>query len=270
MNSTELYLELLDSIDKPDSTELFENQLRFDEINKIFFEDIYCKKRTGPGKRRKAESKDEIGQQINQLRPLCDKCWSFFFRPVQNRKYDKQEDIHNANFFENKIMNFLKKKAFNVIRGDDENLGHHKGYPDLLVLGKNNDPICYLEIKYNAAPFLKVSKYVKGRECYEGSLTLNPKKLKRQVGMLGTQIKIPVYYVYWADFPCLKGIFFTEIQNIWNYFEEIGSGDQHDRRAGEGDFSYGRKIGQTQIIYPPIMEMKNFEELIDKLNELCV
>ena len=245
MDSKELYVQLLDTVDRPDGTELFDNQLRFNELNKLFFEEIYCKKRTGPGKIRKSESKDEICKQINQLKVLCDSCWSFFFRSVQNRKYDKQEDIHTANFFENKTMFFLKMKGFNVVRGDNENLGHHKGYPDLLVLGKNGNPICYLEIRYNAAPFLKVSNFVKGRECYEGSLTLNPKKLKRQIEVLENQIKVPIYYVYWADFPCLKGIFFTEIQNIWHYFEEIGSEDQHDRRVGEGDFSYDRKIEQT-------------------------
>ena len=49
MASKELYVQLLDTVDRPDGTELFDNQLRFNELNKLFFEEIYCKKRTGPG-----------------------------------------------------------------------------------------------------------------------------------------------------------------------------------------------------------------------------
>lgn len=115
---------------------------------------------------------------------------------------------------------------------------------------------------------MTVSTRVPGRECYEGSLTLNPEKLERQFKMVGNEINIPIFYVYWADFPCIKGVYFTNIQNIWDFYQRIGSDKQHDRRTGFGDFKFGKKIGQTGIIYPPILEMGNFEELIKKLTEL--
>lgn len=268
MNSIEHYKELIASLKIFSRDGFFENQLEFTQINEFFYNEVYLKKRRIPGNEENVESLSSLQYKFLQIQETCSKCAKFWFSAKQNRIYDKQNDILTANFFETGLIGYLNNLGFSVVRGDDEKLGHHKGYPDLLVYGMEKKPVCYIEVKYNASPFLTVSTRVPGRECYEGSLTLNPEKLERQFKMVGNEINIPIFYVYWADFPCIKGVYFTNIQNIWDFYQRIGSDKQHDRRTGFGDFKFGKKIGQTGIIYPPILEMGNFEELIKKLTEL--
>jgi hypothetical protein len=264
-----LYSELIKDINFKKDLDLFESQLKFSEFNKEFFKKVYLKKRRKPGQIEAAQQRTKIQGELSSLKDWCEKCKNYFFRPIQNREYDKKKDIFNAHFFENTIKDFLNKNGFNVIRGDNSAVfsNHHSGYPDLLILNKKDEPACFIEIKYNAAPFIKVSKFIKGRECYESSLTLNPPKLQRQKKLIESEIKVPVIYVYWADFPCLKGLFFTDIRNIWEYYEKFSKAPQHNRRTGVGDFNYGRKTGQTEMIYPPVLEMQCLTELLSFLKK---
>lgn len=263
--SIELYKELLQLTAGIPRDTLFSNQLKFEEINSVLYEEMYNKNNRSPGISVVAEPREVYQKKVDNLKPLCNSCSSFHYSASQNKIYDKQNDIFKASYFENTIMKFLNSKGILTVRGDEENeyVSNHKGYPDLVVINKNKSPHCYIEVKYNAAPFLKVRNYVAGRECYEGSLTLNPQKLERQRELIQSEIKVQVYYIYWADFPCLKGLFATQIENIWNYYSTKGGSAQHDRRTGSGDFSYGRKTGQTEIIYPPILEMMNIETFLN-------
>lgn len=268
--SNELYKELLMLTVNIPREFLFENQLQFGKINEDLYREMYSNFKRNPGEMDIANPKSYF-QGINSgLADLCRNCSGFHYSARQNKIYDKQNDIFKASYFENTILNFLHSKGFKVVRGDESNqyVDNHKGYPDLCVLNESNSPACYIEVKYNAAPFIKVRNFVPGRECYEGSLTLNPQKLERQKRLIQDEIKVPVFYIYWADFPCLKGLFSTRIENIWNYYSSSGGTHQHDRRTGSGDFSYGRKTGQTEIIYPPILEMIELEDFINSLKQL--
>ncbi len=268
MNSIEHYKELISSLGEFPKEGTFESQTKFNENNDFFYNEIYLKKRREAGYPEIAEKLSSLQQKFPNITDTCSKCVDFFYTHRQDRTFTKQLDIERAFFFEIGFLKYLKSKGFNAERADEEKVGHHKGYPDLQVYDKKGKISCYLEMKYNAAPFVMVKNFVSGRECYEGSLTLNPPKLKRQVAMIGKEIKEPIFYVYWADFPCMKGIFYTDIMNIWSYFLDMGGKKQHDRKVGQGDFRYGRKIGQSDIIYPPIFEMGNFEELIQELTEV--
>ena len=267
-NSNLLYKELLSLTGDIPREYLFENQLQFDEINAVLYDQMYTGFKRDPGEMAVANEKSFFQSRVDGLSTLCSKCSGFHFSAGQNKIYDKQNDIFKASYFENTILKYLNNKGIKTVRGDETNeyVSNHKGYPDLCVIGSNGQPACYIEVKYNAAPFIKVRNFVPGRECYEGSLTLNPQKLERQKELIKSEITIPVFYVYWADFPCLKGLFATRIENIWSYYNSSGGTHQHDRRTGSGDFSYGRKIGQTEIIYPPILEMIQLEAFLIRLN----
>ena len=267
--SIELYTELLKLTTDIPRDSLFPNQLKFEELNTTLYEEMYTKNKRNPGVSAVAAPRSEYQLRIANLKPLCQKCEGFHYSAAQLKIYDKQNDIFKASYFENTIMRFLNSKGVVTVRGDETNeyVSNHHGFPDLVVLNKQKKPYCYIEVKYNAAPFLRVRNYVAGRECYEGSLTLNPQKLERQKELIQTEIKIPVYYLYWADFPCVKGLFATRIENIWSYYSSEGGSHQHNRRSGTGDFSYGRKTGQTEIIYPPILEMMNLETFLDIISK---
>lgn len=267
MNSVEHYKALLATIKISSRVGLFENQLKFEEINEFFYNEVYLKKRRPPGTNTEAESVLSLQKNFSHIKDTCSKCVQFWYRGKQTRTYDKQNDIQSANFYENALMSYLRNIGFNIIRGDDEKIGNDKGFPDLLVLDKDGKQICYVEVKWNASPFIVVRSRLPRRECYEGSLTLNPEKLERQYNLIKKEITIPVFYAYWADFPCIKGIYFTDIENIWDYYQGVGLEELHDRRTGSGDFKNGKKIGQTKIIHPPILEMGNFEEFIQKLKD---
>jgi hypothetical protein len=267
--SNELYSELLTLTTHIPSQHLFHNQLKFGQLNEVLYEQMYEMNKRDPGNGVIAEPRSVYQGRVNALTTLCNQCRSFHYSAQQTKVYDKQNDILKASFFEGTIQQFLNNKGIFTVRGDEENqyVQNHKGFPDLLVLNRARRPFCYIEVKYNAAPFIKVRDFVAGRECYEGSLTLNPQKLQRQKELIETEINVPVYYVYWADFPCLKGLFATRIENIWNYYSNQGNTHQHNRRTGTGDFSYGRRTGQTEIIYPPILEMMDLETFFNVLQQ---
>ncbi len=270
MESLDLYKKLLTHIKGEIPGKKFENQVKFEDFNKVFFEEVYLKKKRKPGEKQIAESRDSLIKRIKGLKELCKKCEDFFLG--QKREYNKEEDIELAGIFENALMSFLNSQGIKTIRGDDYKTikGHHKGYPDLLILNSKEEEYCYLEVKYNAAPFIKISEFVEGRECYESPLTLNTIKLERQGKLTESEIKIPVYYVYWVDLPCLKGIFYTDIKNIIAYYQGFGKIYQHDRKVGNGDFSDGKKIGQTKMIYPPVLEMEEFSVLLKTIKESTI
>ena len=87
-----------------------------------------------------------------------------------------QEEI----IFQSEILNnFLKEKyKINATHGDDSN----KSYPDCMILGKDKGIIAYFEVKYHAAPFISAINKI-NRYCYEGSATLDYKKIIKQLEM---------------------------------------------------------------------------------------
>jgi len=249
------------------------NPLEFGDFNKGCYEKIYEKNRRKFGDNRPVLPKESFFEDIPKLGAMCKKCASHFLKEYKRKKrinyaYIKEKDVMLAKKLEDMFMDFLSNDmGIKSIHGNEPSAispNAHEGYPDILITNMKNEKICYLEVKYNAAPYIKQN--LPGRTCYEGSLTLNPSKLIRQYEMVQSgEIDIPIYYVYIADFPCIKGVFFSNINKIWKYFEDLGRSAEHDRKAFGGDFEGGRKIGQTKIIYPPLLCMNDFAELINKI-----
>ena len=89
------------------------------------------------------------------------------------------------------------------MRADNRN----KKLPDIQVLDKTRNISAYIEVKYHGAPFM-LSHKILGRENYEGSITMDTKKLRNQIIECESEIPDrPVYILHWVDFHHLKGIF---------------------------------------------------------------
>ncbi|MEM2614286.1 MAG: hypothetical protein QXO15_08715 [Nitrososphaerota archaeon] len=264
MKSIELYRELLEfSKDKLmnflKNFPLHEDQLTFTEFHERCYRKIYVEL----GQRGKILPRKEIIKMIPDLHIVCKKCWEFFINPRSNSI--KNLDIKFGKEFEKVFMDFLKAKEINCKSGDEIK----KNYPDIAILNVAGKPACYIEFKYIAAPFLTVYRKVEGRECYEGSLTLDvDEKLVTQRKLVEVEIKVPVFYVYWADFPCIKGIFFMEAEKIYEYVDKVGL--EYTRKPRSGNFVHGPKgelirVGHIDKVYPPLFSMENFEKLFQTL-----
>ncbi len=112
--------------------------------------------------------------EIPELEAECKKCWKYYMNP--RNKSVKGLDVQFGKLLEEIFIEYLKKLKINVIRADLKN----RRYPDLLVLDSSKEIIAYIEFKYHAALFLLAYKVRPGRECYEGSLTLDKKKIENQ------------------------------------------------------------------------------------------
>jgi hypothetical protein len=264
IKSIELYRELLDFSKSKlmsflKNYPLHEAQLTFTAFNEECYHKIYIEL----GQNKKIISRKELLKLIPNLEMVCKNCWKFFINPRSN--FIKSLDIKFGKKFEEVFMDFLSIKGFKCKNGDEIK----KNYPNIAVLNTNGKPVCYLELKYIAAPFLTVFQKVKGRECYEGSLTLDvDEKLKIQRRIVEEEIKVPVFYVYWADFPCIKGIFFIEAKKLYQYVDKVGL--EYTRRPRSGNFIRRVngdviEIGHRDKVYPPLFEMENFEKLLQIL-----
>ena len=108
-----------------------------------------------------------------------------------------------------------------------------------------------------------------GRESYEGSITMDTNKLKRQIIECESELDDrPVYIVHWVDFHHLKGIFFNTLLQIKEYLNK----NDHDfvRKSREGDYKLVNKIklkkGYLEKFYPPLHEMGDLDELVKLLS----
>jgi hypothetical protein len=262
-----LYLELLSSSYTHlkkflDKFPLYETQLTYDkEFNSDCFTKMYESQRGSAHKRRQ-----EFWPIIPQLKQVCGKCWKFYLNPRNNSI--KHLDIKFGKEFERVFSDFLHNKGFRCEKGDAEG----KNYPDLVILNEAGKKVCYLELKYLAAPFLMVHKHVVGRECYEGSTTLDVgRKIEAQRKIVEEVIHIPVFYVYWIDYPCIKGVFYMESKDVYQYIDSV-QGVQFTRRDRRGDYvkTLGgkQKISQLDKVYLPLLRMGDFSELLNRMTIL--
>jgi len=126
-------------------------------------------------------------------------------------------------------------------------------------------------VKYLTAPFVKIFEKVPGRECYEGSTTLDAdEKLETQRKIVEEEIDVPVYYVYWLDYPCIKGVFFMPSEEVYSYLDETKL--EWTRKERTGNFIHADRkrvrVGHIKKIYLPLLKMGNFEGLSNRLHEL--
>ena len=79
--------------------------------------------------------------------------------------------------------------------------------------------------------------YTSTRYDYECSLTLDTgKKLQGQRDKYENDIKpsgIPFYFLWWFDAPHLKGIFYMNAEDVFDYWDNVGT--LHNRKEREGD-----------------------------------
>ena len=103
-----------------------------------------------------------------------------------------------------------------------------------------------------------------GRESYEGSITLDTKKIQNQIIECESELpNRPVYIVHWVDFHHLKGVFFNTLGQIKEY---LASGSRFERQERTGDYKMTKKVGYTEKFYPPLHEMGDLSELLEKLS----
>jgi len=204
--------------------------------------------------------RQDFWPKIEGLKDACTSCWSFYLNPRNNSV--KSLDIRLGKNFESEFMGFLRTKGFQTIRGDIE----RKNFPDVAIVRQDQQPACYLELKYLTAPYVKIFKFVRGRECYEGSTTLDTgKKIAAQRKIVETEITVPVFYTYWIDYPCIKGVFFMESHDVYQHIDSV-QGTEWVRKERTGDFietKQGRlRVAHLNKVYLPLLRMGNFEELL--------
>ena len=236
------------------NTDTFPNQLKFEQINKDCYEKLYKNIKSGDN----IPMLSDFYEDIKGLKELNSDAYSFFMKKRNNSI--KGLDVQLGNKFDEVFINFLKSKNILASRADTRN----KKLPDIQILDKTRNIKAYVEHKYHHAPFMLSHKLI-NRESYEGSITLDTKKLNNQIIECESEIpNRPVYIVHWVDFHHLKGIFFNTLEQIKEYIINPVTFNRKDRL---GDYKLTRKVGYTEKFYPPLHEMGDFEELLKHLSK---
>jgi len=254
-----LYNELVvfcnENMEKIESN--FNRKVRFTKFNEECFIEMYVKTRTEIA----PLAPKILKQRIIGLTE-CYKKMGFKYLRKRN-KMIKGLDIQLGQWYEKAFKLFLATKGIEAQK---------KGfpYPDFVV--NPDEPGAYYEFKYIEAPFISANNLVKNtypydstRYDYECSLTLDTgKKLQSQRTKYETDIQplgIPFYYVWWFDAPHLKGIFYMNADDVFEYWDEVGT--LHEREAREGDKIASQIKGK---IYPPLLKMDSLSSLLHKFS----
>lgn len=257
--SINLYKELLlhsqtirDSYLKDVDT--FHNQLSFNDINETCYIKMYSD----------IKPNDEIPplntfyENIDGLKDLNSDAMKFFMKKRNNSI--KGLDVQLGKQFEESFIDFINTKNIIAQRADLKN----RKLPDIQILDKTRNIKAYIELKYHHAPFMLSHKLI-NRESYEGSITLDVKKLHNQIIECDSEIpNRPVYIVHWVDFHHLKGIFFNTLEQIKDC---VNNSSQYERKSRKGDYLLQKKIGYTEKFYPPLHEMGDFHELLSNIEK---
>jgi hypothetical protein len=257
--SVSLYRELLgiadDVLDYLKNTNTFHNQLKFDQINEQCYQKLYVDIKNGD----EIPPLSKFYDEINGLKDLNNNAYKYFMKKRNDSV--KGLDVQLGNKFDQVLIDFFKSKGILALRADTKN----KKLPDIMILDKTRNIKAYVEHKYHHAPFMLSHKFI-NRESYEGSITLDTEKIKKQIIECESELpNRPVYIVHWVDFHHLKGIFFNSLEQIKDYLNNSPTG--YNRKDRKGDYKLSKKIGYTEKFYPPLHEMGDFEELLRKLSK---
>ena len=238
-----------------ENSTLFEGQFDFTEFNQICYEKMY-----------ENNSYDNLltvkqfKEEYPELKDLCKKCAAFYI-PARNKSIPKY-DVILGKQHEEILMEFLSGILdVDIARGDLQN----RKYPDCKLIDKSGNAIAYFEVKFHGAPFVYALNKT-GRYCYEGSATLDYKKIEKQLEIIHSEIDCPVFYLHWIDYPCLKGVFFETAQQVEEYITE--QHEDFEREAREGDLEKGSESRYTKKMYSPLLKMGSFEEFVEVLKGL--
>lgn len=254
-----LYKELVSFCNshKNDIETKFQIGLDFNEFNEKCFIEMYINNRKNIEPLKPALLKEKIPELVEVYKNAGNHFWG------QRNKMIKGLDIQKGQWFEKAFKQFLSTQGIEVLK---------KGfpYPDYEVQS-NGTPKAYYELKYIESPFLSADKIIKNpypykisRWDYEASLTLDTgEKLLEQRKKIETDLfpqNIPVFYVWWFDAPHLKGIFYMPAQEVFEYWDHVGT--SHERKEREGDLLDKQEKGK---IYPPLLKMNSISTLLKHL-----
>jgi hypothetical protein len=240
-----------------------ESQFTFTDFNQKCVDVIY----EGLGGKNIITPRLELFDPIPELEEACKGCYKYFMN--RRNRFAKSLDIKLGKKFEVFFVDFLNSIGISSGLLEKKPLN----YPDIVIKNGAGDIVSRCEIKYMAAPFLLLYKKVPGRECYEGSNTLDVGgKIAKQRNFVENEIDVPVFYIYWLDYPCVKGIYFISSEEVYEYIDSVG-GIQFEREERAGDFvttkeGEKKKLSQTSKVYLPLYKMKNFESLVDEFHRL--
>lgn len=255
-----LYEELLASCkDRFDkffaNVPMFENQFSWSEFNKQCYEHMYTNNSYA-----QIATVKEMKDEIPELKEICKKCGAFFM-PARNKSIPKY-DVILGQQHEEALMEFLQKKLnVKIVRADLQN----RSMPDCKILKSDGSVAAYFEVKFHGAPFVSALNLT-GRYCYEGSATLDYKKIEKQLAIIEAELDAPVFYVHWIEYPCLKGVFYESSEQVKTYISQ-----QHEvfeRKKREGDNLKTKKAVYLKKMYSPLLNLKSFEDFVIELNGL--
>jgi len=232
--------------------------LEYSDFNETCYELMYLDQKNLEN----PETKLYFQDQIEDLESECSDCWNFYLNP--RNEFEKGLDVQLGKKFEEALNEFLTNKLQSEgivsTKADVED----KRLPDNCFV-KDEEIIAFYEVKFHNAPFVKAHEYIdESRSCYEGSITLDKNKVKKQIEVVEKK-ETPTFFLHWVDFPCIEGIFYHDLETTKNYLEELNT---YNRKTRSGDYKNGKKVGYTQKFYPPLTTMSTFEELLEKIKEL--
>lgn len=257
-SSEKLYKELLSFVGEikefTKNVATYPSQLSFAGLNHECYCEMYLVKKDG------VKPRQEFFEVIPKLKSECGSCWKYYLNP--RNKSVIGLDVQLGKKYQEAFSNFLNSKEITCCPADKSN----KKYPDLMIMGQLEK---YIELKYQSSPFIFAYKQSgRRRECYEGSAALDVKKLVQQRELKESgKLNSSTYYVFWLDFPCVKGVFYMTLEEIWAYYQS--GAEIFQRKVREGDYavtSKGVKMSaEINKIHPSIYQMHSFEELLNIL-----
>ena len=254
-----LYQELLDSCRARfdeffQNVPIFNNQFMWNEYNNACYRLMYSENQED-----NIATVKELKSKIPELTDLCKQCGSFFI-PARNKSLPKY-DVIMGQQHEEALMKFLSQKLnTEVCRADLED----RSMPDCKVLKSDGTVAAYFEVKFHGAPFVCALQKT-GRYCYEGSATLDYKKIEKQLGII-ERLDAPVFYVHWIEYPCLKGVFYETSDQVKQYIAE--QHETFEREKREGDDMKSAKAVYLKKMYSPLLQMKDFESFVEDIRAL--
>lgn len=235
---------------------VFENQFTWSDFNAKCYDAMYVNNTY----ENIAEVKN-IKESILKLKDICKKCGEFYI-PERNKSIPKY-DVILGKQHEEALMEFLTAKlGAKTERADLQN----RSLPDCKILKPDGSTAAYFEVKFHGAPFVR-ALYLTGRYCYEGSATLDYKKIKKQLELLdNNELDAPVFYAHWIDYPCLKGVFYETSEQVKEFL--LSGEEEFSRNLREGDNDKANKSIYLKKIYSPLLNMGDFDSFLNELKRL--